>query len=151
MMFRIAANRMTAQFVSATARACSWRHGRPTSSMFQQHSFSSSNSSTSSPLAVTPPASLNEEMALGVQNATYLLIKHGLGKKQLIEVAKGARGSQDTLVPRWQKMMQAYLGSQVHIIAGLGYSPDEGGVALYNYHLSQLMAMADPDTQEKLR
>lgn len=120
--------------------------------MQRRSSSSTSSAAAAVPAAtVSPPANLNEEIVFGVQNATLLLIQHGLGKRQLLEVAKGARGPQSTLVTRWQKMMQGYLGSQVHILAGLGYSPDENGVALYQYQYNEFMSTADPDTQERLR
>lgn len=109
-------------------------------------------SSISSSSGSSPPPKLNEEMILGIQNATLLLIQYGLGKKHLLEVAKDSRGRpQSTLVPRWQRMMQGYLGSQVHILAGLGYSPDEKGVSLYQYQYNEFLSTAAPETQEKLR
>lgn len=111
-----------------------------------------SGSGTSSSRGSSPPPKLNEEMILGIQNATLLLIQYGLGKKHLLEVAKDSRGRpQSTLVPRWQRMMQGYLGSQVHILAGLGYSPDENGVSLYQYQYNEFLSTAAPETQEKLR
>ena len=151
--------KLAAQFVSRSVRFSvssdtSSSDDRIRSTILQRRS----SSSTSSPAAaavpaatVSPPTKLNEEIVFGVQNATLLLIQHGLGKRQLLEVAKGARGPQSTLVTRWQKMMQGYLGSQVHILAGLGYSPDENGVALYQYQYNEFMSTADPDTQERLR
>jgi hypothetical protein len=48
-------------------------------------------------------------------------------------------------------MMQGYLGCQVHILAGLGYSPDEKGVSLYQYQYNEFLSTASPETQEKLR
>jgi hypothetical protein len=95
-----------------------------------------------------PPAFLDEEMAVGVQNATQLFLNHGLGKRKLELIAKEKERS---LVDRWQEMMGAFLGSQAHVLAGLGYEASEQGIGMYNQHLSLLMQSADPDTQEKLR
>ena len=75
----------------------------------------------------TPPTSINKEMALGIQNATKMYITHGVGFQRLDEISK-ASGDRETLVYRWQRMMEAFLGTQVHVIAGLGYSADESGL-----------------------
>jgi len=48
-------------------------------------------------------------------------------------------------------MMEVFLGTQVHVMAGLGYSPDDKGITLYNKHLSDLMQNLEPQMQEKLR
>lgn len=89
-------------------------------------------------------------MAFGIQKSTELFINHGLGMQRLQDVAKEA-GDIDTLVSRWQRMMEAYLGTQVHVLAGLGYPPNENGLHLYNQHVAMYMQNADPDTQEELR
>jgi len=47
--------------------------------------------------------------------------------------------------------MEAFLGTQVHVLAGLGYEATERGIALYNQHLAELMRTAPPDEQEVLR
>ena len=96
------------------------------------------------------PFSLTKEMAFCIQKSTELFINHGLGMQRLQDVAKEA-GDIDTLVSRWQRMMEAYLGTQVHVLAGLGYPPNENGLHLYNQHVAMYMQNADPDTQEELR
>ena len=119
-------------------------------------SFSSSVPVTPrSPLAQNPSPlkQLTEETAIGIQNATQLFIQHGLGQQALTELATRAPsgGDTNTLVERWQLMMQTYLGCQLHVLGGMGYPADERGIALYNYQLAQLMQTADPHTQESLR
>ena len=92
--------------------------------------FSSATSVNGSPLsgsANKPPSSLTEEMAFGVQDATRLYLRHGLGMQRLQELSKES-GDTGTLVERWQKMMEAFLGTQVHVLAGLGYATDETGL-----------------------
>jgi activator of HSP90 ATPase len=104
-------------------------HLFPTAS-FRCHlstSSSSSSSSSSSTTTSKPPYSLTKEMAFGIQNATELFVKHGVGMQKLKEIAKEPRDT-NTLVHRWQRMMEAYLGSQVHVLAGLGYPPNENGL-----------------------
>eukprot|EP01083_Nonionella_stella_P036732 100231_1 len=96
------------------------------------------------------PFSLTKEMAFGIQSSTELFIKHGVGMQKLQEVAQEEGGTK-TLVFRWQKMMEAYLGTQVHVLAGLGYPPNENGLHLYNSHVAMFMQNTDPETQEELR
>ncbi len=66
-------------------------------------------------------------MAFGIQKATRMYVDHGVGYQKLNEIAKD-KGDVGTLVTRWQRMMEAFLGTQVHVIAGLGYSPSEQGL-----------------------
>mmetsp|Transcript_8755 Transcript_8755/g.12740 ORF Transcript_8755/g.12740 Transcript_8755/m.12740 type:complete len:373 (-) Transcript_8755:284-1402(-) len=103
------------------------------------------------PTPPTPPPSLTDEMAVGIQDATQMYVKFGVGKRRLEELAKEAGEGEGTLVARWQRMMETFLTTQLHVLAGLGYAPNEQGLALYNTHLSQLLAKSDPSTQEKLR
>jgi len=69
-------------------------------------------------------------MAFGIQDATALFVVHGVGMQKLQDIAKEA-GDVDTLVHRWQRMMETYLGTQVHVLAGLGYQPNESGLRKY--------------------
>jgi len=99
---------------------------------------------------IQAPKILTTEMATGCQDAMKLFLKYGLGMQRLKEISKSA-GDLNTLVPRWQRMMEAFIGTQVHVLAGMGYSPDESGLASYNTHLAMLMQNIDPDTREKIR
>lgn len=82
----------------------------------------------------TPPPSINKEMAFGIQKATRMYVEHGVGYQKLNEIAKD-KGDVGTLVTRWQRMMEAFLGTQVHVIAGLGYSPSEHGLRKFLFSL----------------
>lgn len=95
-----------------------------------------------------PPSQMNEEIVLGIQDATKLYIRNGIGNQRLLEVSKD---TDSTLVTRWQKMMEAFLGTQVHILAGLGYSPDEKGLAFYNQQLAHFVQSCSPEVQEQFR
>lgn len=97
-----------------------------------------------------PPSSITKEIAYGIQNTNELFIRHGIARRKLEDLAKDA-GNVDTLVERWQKMMEAFLSTQVHVLAGLGYHPSEVGLETYNYQLAMFMHNADPDTTEDLR
>lgn len=76
---------------------------------------------------MNPPASINKEIALGIQNATKMYIEHGIGKQRLNDISRD-NGDPKTIVTRWQRMMETFLGTQVHVIAGLGYTPNETGL-----------------------
>lgn len=97
-----------------------------------------------------PPSSITKEIAYGIQNTNELFIRHGIARRKLEDLAKDA-GNEETLVERWQKMMEAFLSTQVHVLAGLGYHPSEVGLETYNRQLATFMHNADPDTTEDLR
>ena len=117
----------------------------------------SSPSTPPSAFTSQPPSELTFEMAQGVQNATLLYIRHGLGRRRLDDLSHQATTTQkqedpsSTLVLRWQRMMEVFLGTQVHVLAGLGYPPTEQGIALYNQQLAMIMQTSAPDIQEGLR
>lgn len=90
-------------------------------------------------------------MTTGVQDATDMYMRYGIGARALEEIAKNAGKESPSLIERWQKMMEAFLGTQVHVLAGLGYAPNEEGMALYNQQLGMLMQTLYPETQENVR
>ncbi|KAL3760906.1 hypothetical protein ACHAWU_009585 [Discostella pseudostelligera] len=99
----------------------------------------------------TPPTSLTPEACLSAQNAMKLFIEHGLGKQKLQAIASEKKQHNTPLVDRWQKMVAVYLETQCHVIALLGYAPDERGIALYTQHLSQAVSLSSPEIQDKIR
>lgn len=114
----------------------------------QFRTFSALPPTSLSPLVPTPPTVMNEDMARGVQIGTALYISHGVGRQRLLEIC----GDTETpLVTKWQRCMEAFLGTQVHVLAGLGYSPDEHGIALFHQQLGVFMQDASPDLQEDYR
>jgi hypothetical protein len=95
-----------------------------------------------------PPRKLNFEMAEGIQNASLLILRHGVGSQRLKLLSE----SDDTpLVLKWQRMMEIYLGAQLHVVAALGYETNEQGIMMYTQHLAQFVSTCDPDTQEGFR
>lgn len=78
-----------------------------------------------------------------------LFIEHGLGKQKLQLIA--AEKDKLTLVERWQKMVATYIETQCHVIALLGYKPDEQGITLYTQQLSAALQLSPPEVQEELR
>ena len=80
-----------------------------------------------------------------------LFIEHGLGKQKLQAIATEKKLHNTPLVERWQKMVAIYLETQCHVIALLGYTPDERGIALYTQHLSRALSLSSPEVQDQLR
>lgn len=63
----------------------------------------------------SPPEELNMEMAIGIQDANQLFLKHGIGKQRLELLATD---TDMPLVIKWQRMMQIYLGMQREYFQG---------------------------------
>eukprot|EP00980_Cylindrotheca_fusiformis_P008226 scaffold1736_cov127-Cylindrotheca_fusiformis.AAC.40 len=96
----------------------------------------------------SPPKELNMEMAIGIQDANQLFLRHGIGRQRLELLAQDENMP---LVIKWQRMMQIYLGMQVHTIAGLGYQTNEQGIMLYTQHLAQFVSSCEPAVQDSFR
>jgi hypothetical protein len=96
----------------------------------------------------SPPKQLNMEMAIGIQDANQLFLRHGIGHQRLQLLAE------DEVMPlviKWQRMMQIYLGMQLHTIAGLGYQTNEQGIMMYTQHLAQFVSTCEPAVQDTFR
>lgn len=123
---------------------------------YQSPSFRTASqlSTTQTPLKtkgpLKPPDEVTIELAFQVQETTKMYVTSGLCHQNLKALSEEA-GDVDTLVVRWRRMMESFLGTQVHVIAGLGYSVDDRGLALYNQHLSVLMQKAKPSDLDNLR
>lgn len=99
----------------------------------------------------TPPTELNMEMAKGIQTANHLILKYGVGRQRLELLSKESE-STTPLVVKWQRMMEIYLGAQLHVVAALGYQTDEQGIMMYTQQLAQFVGTkCDPATQEEFR
>jgi len=97
----------------------------------------------------TPPSKLNLEMADGIQNANQLILKYGVGSQRLELLSKD---SKLPLVAKWQRMMEIYLGAQLHVVAALGYDTNEQGIMLYTQQLAQFVGSeCSPEQQEHFR
>jgi hypothetical protein len=97
-----------------------------------------------------PPTALNLEMAEGIQNANMLILRHGVGAQRLKLLAQSDNDNMP-LVLKWQRMMEIYLGAQLHVIAALGYDTNEQGIMMYTQQLAQFVSKCDPETQETFR
>ena len=99
----------------------------------------------------TPPTELNMEMAQGIQIANHLILKHGVGRQRLELLSKESDEAMP-LVVKWQRMMEIYLGAQLHVVASLGYQTDETGIMTYTQQLAQFVGTkCDPTTQDEFR
>jgi len=99
----------------------------------------------------TPPTELNMEMAKGIQTANHLILKYGVGRQRL-ELLSKESDSTTPLVVKWQRMMEIYLGAQLHVVAALGYQTDEQGIMMYTQQLAQFVGTkCDPEIQEEFR
>jgi hypothetical protein len=91
-----------------------------------------------------PPQSLSSDMAEGIVDATHFYIRHGISGQRLKILAD----LDLPVVVKWQKMMEIYLTTQVHVTAGLGYSPDDEGLNLYARHLAVCIQTSDSTMKE---
>jgi hypothetical protein len=92
------------------------------------------------PAPPQPPKAVNEDMIKGIHNGIMLYLRYGLGRQRLLELHSSNGLS---LVLKWQRCMETYLGVQLHVLAGLGYPPDESGITMYQ---KQLMSFLQPST-----
>jgi len=83
-----------------------------------------------------------------MQDSTALVLRYGLGD---IRLKKISTDDKTPLVTKWQQMMETFLSTQVHVLAGLGYKADETGLQAYNVNLVHYMQEAEPSVQEELR
>ncbi|KAI2499979.1 hypothetical protein MHU86_14502 [Fragilaria crotonensis] len=77
-------------------------------------------------------------------------MKYGIGRQRLEEIYLDV---DLPIVIKWQRCMEVYLGVQLHVLAGLGYSPDEVGITMYNQQLNNYLQGGDvgPEMQEECR
>lgn len=93
-----------------------------------------------------PPSPLTVDMAEGIASATQFYVRHGVAHQRLTKI------SQDDEMPaviKWQKMMEVFLTTQVHVIVGLGYGANEQGLGQYAKDLAGVIESAD-DTMREL-
>jgi hypothetical protein len=84
----------------------------------------------------SPPDKLTTDMAEGIADATHFYIQHGLSHRRLQKLAEN---KEIPVVSKWQKMMEIFLTTQVHVIAGLGYGASEHGLTQYVMKMDRLM------------
>ena len=90
----------------------------------------------------TPPDKLTVEMAEGISDSTQFYVRHGVSKQRLMALSKE---TDMPAVVKWQKMMEIFLTTQVHVIAGLGYTSDEEGLTKYAQDLALCLQDTDDD------
>ena len=105
----------------------------------QQRTFSSAEK-----FQPKAPESLTTEMAEGIVEATKFYSLHGISNQRFRALAK----ENFPVHEKWQKMMEIYLQTQAHVIAGLGYQADEQGLTLYAQHLQKCIQSTDQTMRE---
>ena len=115
-------------------------------------SFRSFSSTDSSPSFA--PEKLTAEMAQGIADATHFYIRHGLAQRRLQALAQDSTNNASVL-NQWQAMIEIYLATQLHVLAGMGYAdtgnnPQEHGLAQYAHDLTTLLADTDDDTRDAI-
>jgi len=96
-----------------------------------------------------PPRELTLDMARGIQTANQLILKHGVGQQRLVLLSQ--QEPPLPLVQKWQRMMEIYLGAQLHVIASLGYETNEQGIMMYTQQLSSFIGQCNSELQDEFR
>lgn len=112
---------------------------------------SSTNNNNNDPqltFVAKPPTKLTLEIAKGIQDGNKLILRYGIGQQRLQLLSTQTNL---LLVQKWQRMMEIYLGAQLHIIAALGYETNEQGIMMYTQQLATFIQGCDYDTQEEFR
>lgn len=86
-----------------------------------------------------PPAALTAEMAEGIAETTHFYLRCGLSHRRL----QALSGQDMPVVEKWQKMMEIFLTTQVHVIAGMGYASNEEGLTQYAHDLASCLESSD--------
>lgn len=99
-------------------------------------------------LKMSPPDELTPEMAEGIADTTHFYIRHGLANQRLKALSQQ---TEMTAVAKWQGMMEIFLTTQVHVIAGMGYGASEEGLTKYAQDLANCVQNVDETTRELLQ
>jgi len=91
------------------------------------------------------PTAVTADMAISITKILKQYITNGLTHKRLLEISQ--QGEVD-IVFRWQSMMESFLSTQAHILAGFGYDASEAGIGLYGAQMGHLMQSGDLTSAE---
>lgn len=92
-----------------------------------------------------PPDKLTSDMAEGILDTTQFYIRYGISKQRLHLLAQNP---DLPVIERWQQMMEIYITTQLHVIAGIGYPASAEGLGLYAQHLTVCIQSADATMRE---
>lgn len=127
----------------------------PASAAFRSHlstitrQLSSSTSAESNNSFHTgPPSKLTADMAEGIADVTHFYIRHGLAQRRLQTLAQQQPNL--SVLEQWQAMIEIFLATQVHVIAGMGYDTDEKGLTQYARDLATLLQETDDAVREAI-
>jgi hypothetical protein len=117
---------------------------RPTASSTIRHAFRSF--SVFQDFKPKPPELLTAEIAEGILDLTQFYCRYGISGQQLRYLASVPNL---TTIERWQQMMEVFVTTQIHVIAGLGYESNPEGLNVYALHLAKVIEKTD-DTMKEL-
>lgn len=109
--------------------------------------FSSAAAISAATFEPKPPDHLTAEMAEGILDSTQFYARFGISNQRLRQLSEVPETSM-TVIDKWQQMMEIYITTQLHVIAGIGYSPTQEGLTLYAQHLHRCIQSADATMKE---
>jgi hypothetical protein len=108
----------------------------------QRRSFSSTET-----FVPQSPNELSSAMAEGILDSTQFYIRHGISNQRLRALANQ---SEMPVMDKWQQMMEIYITTQLHVIAGLGYPATQDGLNLYAQHLHACLQSVTDEAMRQL-
>lgn len=109
------------------------------------------------------PEKLTADMAQGISDVTHFYIRHGLAQRRLQALAQehSSTPNEGSVLQQWQSMIEIYLATQLHVLAGMGYASNEGtgisaanlqehGLTKYAHDLASLLAETDEATRDAI-
>jgi hypothetical protein len=137
------------RLVPNTIRNLPWSLGRATPRAFSSQDNTLNNDVFNfDTFTMKPPKQLTTEMAEGIGEATQFYVRYGVANQRLKALAQDFNMP---IVTKWQKMMEVFLVTQVHVIGGMGYTGDESGLTQYASDLAACLQQVDPTMQELFR
>eukprot|EP00527_Entomoneis_sp_CCMP2396_P002075 CAMPEP_0198143002 /NCGR_PEP_ID=MMETSP1443-20131203/5646_1 /TAXON_ID=186043 /ORGANISM="Entomoneis sp., Strain CCMP2396" /LENGTH=317 /DNA_ID=CAMNT_0043806139 /DNA_START=98 /DNA_END=1048 /DNA_ORIENTATION=+ len=106
--------------------------------------FSSTGTDQGDGFVAHAPKVFTIDMAMAIHDMTQLYIEYGVSKQRLEALA----AIEMPVVQKWQQMMEIFFTTQLHVVAGFGYSPDEHGLMSYIKDFSQFLEKLDNDEHQ---
>jgi hypothetical protein len=104
-------------------------------------------STTESNFVPQSPNELSSAMAEGILDSTQFYIRYGISHQRLRALAQQPEMA---VMDKWQQMMEIYITTQLHVIAGLGYPATQEGLNLYAQHLHACLQQVTDETMRQL-
>jgi hypothetical protein len=91
------------------------------------------------------PDALTSEIAEGILDLTQFYCRFGISGQQFRHLASIPNLA---VIDRWQQMMEIYVTTQMHVIAGIGYEANAEGLNAYAQNLSEVIKNTDETMKE---